>query len=248
MPPSPTPESLTYRDAGVDIDAGRRAGRTHQAVREAHDAARGARRHRRLRRAVRARQALPRPGARRRAPTASAPSSSSRSRSDRHDTVGIDLVAMSVNDILVQGAEPLFFLDYFAMRQARRRTSPRPSSRASPTAADRRAARSSAARRPRCPACTADGEYDLAGFAVGVVEKTGIIDGRAIVAGRRGARARVERPALATATRWSAGSSTASGSRPRRAVATGDDARRRAARADAHLREARARAAARACP
>src|SRR5918994_7736165 len=98
-----------------------------------------------------------------------------------HDTVGIDLVAMGVNDILTQGAEPLFFLDYFVCGKL-------------DVAVAEAVVRGIAegCRRAGCaliggetaehPGDFPDGEYDLGGFVVGVLEKKNIIDANAIVA------------------------------------------------------------------
>lgn len=101
---------------------------------------------------------------------------------DRHNTVGIDLVAMCVNDVIVQGAEPLFFLDYLATGML-----------APEKAAEIVEGIAEGCRQAGCalvggetaelPGFYSDGEYDLAGFTVGVVDRDAIIDGSSIQVG-----------------------------------------------------------------
>ena len=169
---------LTYRDAGVDIEAG------DEAVRRLTPHARGTTRPEVLG-GIGAFASLVQVPAGYREPVLVSSTDGVGSKlklafqADRHDTVGIDLVAMGVNDVLVHGAEPLYFLDYVGV------------SRVDPARIEQIVAGvAEGCRRAGCalvggeiaelPDLYAAGEYDLAGFAVGVVEKSRIIDGAAV--------------------------------------------------------------------
>ncbi|WP_123400716.1 phosphoribosylformylglycinamidine cyclo-ligase [Inmirania thermothiophila] len=175
----PRPRGLTYRDAGVDIDAGNRlvdrirplAARTRRD--EVLDGIGGF-------------AALVRvPLERYREPVLVSGTDGVGTKLllartlGRHDTIGIDLVAMCVNDVVVQGAEPLFFLDYFATGRLEVEA-----------AAEVVAGIAHGCELAGCalvggetaemPGLYAPGDYDLAGFCVGIAERARLVDGRRV--------------------------------------------------------------------
>jgi len=180
--PSPPGASISYRDAGVDIDAGNQLVERIKPVvartrREGVVAGLGG---------FGALFELPLDRYRRPLLVSGTDGVGTKLKlaidSGRHDTIGIDLVAMCANDIIVQGAEPLFFLDYYATGKLDIEV-----------AADvvegigRGCELAGAAliggETAEMPGMYQSGDYDLAGFCVGIVEKDRLIDGRAVKPG-----------------------------------------------------------------
>ncbi len=184
MAPTPTPSKpLSYRDAGVDIDAG------DALVERIKPFARRTMRPEVLA-GIGGFGGLIEIGKRFREPVLVAGTDgvgtklSLALRLGRHDTIGIDLVAMSVNDILVQGAEPLFFLDYFVCERLDVDVAAKVVEGIA-KGCEMAGCALIGGETAEHPGTFPKGEYDLAGFAVGVVEKSAIIDGRGIAPGDR---------------------------------------------------------------
>src|SRR5499425_754587 len=172
---------ITYRDAGVDIDAG------DELVERIKPLVRRAQRREVLAGigGFGALVELP-PGYRRPVLVAGTDGVGTKLRlaidTGRHDTIGIDLVAMCANDVVAQGAEPLFFLDYYATGKLRVDVAESVIRGIAEGCAQAGAALVGG-ETAEMPGIYHGADYDLAGFCVGVVEKAAIIDGRAVAAG-----------------------------------------------------------------
>jgi phosphoribosylformylglycinamidine cyclo-ligase len=176
------PTSLSYRDAGVDIDAGNRLVDCIKPI------ARATRRPGVLDSIGGFGSLFELPTGRYRQPVLVAGTDGVGTKlklameMQKHETIGIDLVAMCVNDLIVQGAEPLFFLDYYATGHLEL-TVAEAVIRGIGEGCQQAGAALVGGETAEMPGMYPGGDYDLAGFCVGVVEKSRIIDGTKVAAG-----------------------------------------------------------------